>query len=227
MQLLRGVTLLASTIFNFGAVQYLQLAETSAIMFAAPLVITALAGPLLGETVGIRRWAAVVVGFVGVLMVTRPGTGAMHWAALLSVGAMLNYAAYSILTRRMHRTESPEALMMLSAMVGAAALLPLAPRAVESVEGWLWILALMTGGFGAIGHAALVMAHRVTSASLLAPFAYTQMIWMITFGFVIFGDVPDGWTIAGTTVIAGDVLYILHRERIRGRELAASQQPIR
>jgi drug/metabolite transporter (DMT)-like permease len=85
----------------------------------------------------------------------------------------------------------------------------------------------MTGGFGAIGHAALVMAHRVANASLLAPFAYTQMIWMITFGFVVFGDVPDRWTIAGTAVIAGAGLYILHRERIRGKELAAGQQPVR
>jgi drug/metabolite transporter (DMT)-like permease len=223
MQILRGFTLLGSTFFNFWAIQYLQLAEASAIMFAGPLVVTALAGPVLGEKVGVRRWAAVCVGFVGVLIVTRPGTGAMHWAALLSVCAMLNYAAYSLLTRRMHRTESPRALIMLSGMVGAVALLPFAPAAVTNVEGWLWILALLTGAFGAIGHGAMVMAHKLANASVLAPFAYTQMIWMITWGLVIFGDWPDTWTLVGTAVIASAGLYILHRERVRGQEVASRE----
>jgi len=221
LQIGRGFTLLGATFFNFWALRYLQLAEAAAIMFASPLVVTALAGPLLGEKVGIRRWAAVCVGFVGVLIVTRPGTGAMHWAALLSVCAMLSYASYSILTRRMHRTESPSAMMMIAGMVGAVALAPVAPDAVANVEGWLWILALLTGAFGVIGHGALVMAHKVASASLLAPFVYTQMIWMILWGYLVFGDLPDAWTLLGTAVIASAGIYILHRERVRGQQLAA------
>lgn len=221
LQIVRGFTLLGSTFFNFWAIQYLQLAQTSAISFAAPLVVTALAGPLLGEKVGVRRWGAVCVGFVGVLIVTRPGTGAMHWAALLSVCSMLCYAAYTIMTRRMHRTETPSAMIMLSGMVGAVALAPYAPSAIASVEGWLWILALLTGAFGVIGHGALVMAYKTSNASVLAPFAYTQIVWMILWGYLVFGDLPDTWTIVGTGVIAGSGLYILHRERVRGQQLAA------
>jgi drug/metabolite transporter (DMT)-like permease len=147
----------------------------------------------------------------------------MHWAALLSVCAMVSYAFYSLLTRRMHQTESPEAMMMIGGLVGAFALLPLAPSAIASVEGWLWILALMTGAFGVIGHSALVSAHKIASASVLAPFAYTQMIWMILWGYLIFGDVPDGWTLVGTAVIASAGLYILHRERVKGQKLASEE----
>ncbi|WP_281262248.1 DMT family transporter [Acuticoccus kandeliae] len=217
MHILRGLCLLGATFFNFWALRYLQLAEATAIMFAGPLVVTALAGPLLGEQVGIRRWIAVGIGFIGVLIVTRPGTGAMHWAAGLSGLAMLCYSSYSLLTRRMHRTETQESLMMLSAIVGVVLLAPYSGEAVTSLSGWSWVLALLMGVFGATGHGALVMAHRVASASMLAPFIYTQMVWMIMFGYVIFGDTPDKWTVVGTMVIAGAGLYILHRERVRGQ----------
>jgi drug/metabolite transporter (DMT)-like permease len=220
MQFVRGLTLLGSTFFNFWALRYLQLAEAAAIMFASPLVVTALAGPLLGEKVGIRRWAAVVVGFLGVLVVLRPGTGAMHWAAGLSLVAMTSYAFYSILTRRMHRTETSESLMMLAAVVGIALLIPVAPGAIRDLDGWQWGLAVAMGAFGAIGHYALVVAHRIASASTLAPFIYMQMLWMVFFGYIVFRDVPDAWTIVGSAIVAGAGLYILHRERIRGQRVA-------
>lgn len=216
LQILRGLLLLGSTFFNFWALKYLQLAETSAIMFGGPLLVTALAGPLLGETVGPRRWAAVIVGFIGVLIVVRPGTGAMHWAALLSLCAMTCYAFYAILTRHMNQTERPEALLMLSALVGVAVLSPVAPSALSSLEGWQWLLAVMMGAFGAFGHYCMIVAHKAASASVLAPFIYTQVLWMITFGYIIFGDTPDAWTLVGTVVIVGAGLYILHRERVRG-----------
>ncbi|UOM35843.1 DMT family transporter [Acuticoccus sp. I52.16.1] len=220
MQALRGLTLLGSTFFNFWALQYLQLGETSAIMFSAPLVVTALAGPFLGEKVGVRRWAAVCVGFVGVLVVLRPGTGAMHWAAMLSICGMLNYSIYVVLTRRMHRTENSISLLMLSALVGVVVLAPVAPGALLELDGWQWVLALMMGLFGASGHFALTVAHRYASASTLAPFIYTQMVWMILFGWAIFHQVPDTWTFVGTGIIAAAGIYILHRERIRGQVIA-------
>lgn len=220
MQFVRGLTLLGSTFFNFWALQYLQLAETSAIMFSAPLLVTALAGPLLGEKVGMRRWAAVCVGFVGVLVVLRPGTGAMHWAAILSLIAMVNYSFYVVLTRRMHRTESSWSLLMLSAVVGVVVLAPVAPSALSALDGWQWVLALMMGLFGATGHFALTVAHRMASASTLAPFVYSQMVWMILLGYLIFHQMPDVWTFVGTAIIASAGLYILHRERVRGQTIA-------
>ncbi len=144
----------------------------------------------------------------------------MHWAAGLSLCAMTSYAFYAILTRKMHATESSESLLMLSAIVGIVVLLPVAPDAVTRLHGWHWILAVLMGAFGATGHYALVIAHRLSKASTLAPFVYMQMIWMIIFGYVIFRDIPDGWTLAGAGVIAGAGLYILHRERIRGQAVA-------
>lgn len=226
MQILRGSTLLGATFFNFWALQYLQLAEASAIMFAGPLLVTALAGPLLGEQVGARRWAAVAVGFTGVLVVTRPGTGAMHWAAILSLFAMVNYAFYAILTRQMNKTESPESLLMLSGLVGMVVLSPWGPGALASLEGWHWALAGLMGVLGASGHYMMVLAHRVANASVLAPFIYTQIVWMILFGYIVFGDTPDAWTVGGTAIIAGAGLYILHRERIRRREALVSSPAV-
>ena len=220
LQLVRGLCLLGATFFNFWALRYLQLAETSAIMFTAPLVVTALAGPLLGEKIGVRRWAAVGVGFVGVLVVLRPGTGAMHPAALLSVCGMINYSIYVVLTRRMHRTENSTSMLMLSALVGVVILLPVAPSAVLDLDGWQWVLALLMGLFGATGHYALTVAHRYSSASTLAPFIYAQIVWMILFGWAIFHQIPDVWTFVGTAIIAGAGLYVLHRERVRGQVIS-------
>lgn len=221
MQLARGLCLLGSTFFNFWALQYLQLAQTAAIMFGAPLLVTALAGPLLGESVGVRRWAAVLIGFAGVLIVLRPGTGTMHWAAVLSLCAMVNYGLYAVLTRRLHATETSVSLLMISAIVGTVALAPVAPGAIDDLHGVAWALALLMGAVGGIGHFALVRAHRIASASVLAPFIYTQMIWMIALGYLLFGDVPDGWTLVGAGVIVTAGLYILHRERVRGHPVAA------
>jgi len=226
MHLVRGLCLLGATMFNFWALQYLQLAEASAIMFCSPLIVTALAGPLLGEPVGLRRWIAVGVGFVGVLVVVRPGTGAMHWAAGLSFAATCCYAFYAILTRRMNKTESAESLLLLSAFVGAGALSPVAPSAIAALSGWKYALALLMGVFGATGHYAMVVAHRIARASIIAPFIYTQMVWMILLGYIIFGDTPDLMTLVGTFIIAGAGLYILHRERVRGRPTVASVDPV-
>lgn len=226
MHILRGLTLMGATFFNFWALRYLSLAEAVSIMFAAPLVVTALARPVLGESVGVRRWVAVAVGFCGVLIVTRPGTGAMHWAAILSMCAMLNYASYSLLTRRMNETESVESLLMISVLVGTGVTLPFAPSAIASLEGWTIALAFLMGVFGVTGHFFLVVAHQISSASLLAPFLYTQMIWMILFGYVVFGDTPDLWTLLGMAVITGAGLYILHRENVRRREALVAEPAV-
>ncbi|MEM7696043.1 MAG: DMT family transporter [Pseudomonadota bacterium] len=214
---LRGAHLLGATLFNFWAIQHLQLAEASAIMFAAPLIVTALAGPVLGETIGLRRWVAVGVGFIGVLIVTRPGTAAMHWAVGLSVVSVINYSLYTLLTRKMNATENAHSLLLLPAFVGAGALAPFAPSALSALEGWQWALAGLMGVFGAVGHFMLVAAHGMAGAALLAPFVYTQMIWMIVLGLLLFGDVPDVWTLVGSAIIAASGLYVLHRERVRAR----------
>ncbi|MET1412833.1 DMT family transporter [Roseibium sp. HPY-6] len=217
LQIVRAFCLLGITIFNFLAVRYLQLAETTAIMFAAPFVITALAGPLLGEWAGPRRWAAIVVGFSGVLVVTQPGLGGMHWAAIYSVASMVFYAIYAILTRQLTATDSSAGMLILSGIVAAVAMTPAGLSVwVTPPDIWTWVLLFATGIFGGGGHFLFIIAHRMAPAPVLAPFIYTQIVWMVGLGYLVFGDVPGGLTLVGAGIVVGSGLYILYRERVRG-----------
>ncbi|WP_293722676.1 DMT family transporter [Stappia sp.] len=214
LQILRALCLMGSTLFNFFAVRYLQLAETVSIMFAAPFVVTALAGPLLNEWAGMRRWMAVIVGFCGVLVVTRPGLGGLNWAALLSVCAMLSYALYALMTRMLAHTDSPMSMLVIS---GGVATLAMTPAGISSWTApgdvLTWGLLLSTGLWGGIGHLALIRAHVLAPAAVLAPFMYTQILWMIGLGYAVFADVPTVYTLAGATIVVGSGLYILYREQ--------------
>jgi drug/metabolite transporter (DMT)-like permease len=186
-------------------------------MFAAPLLVTALSGPLLGEWAGPRRWAAVAIGFVGVLLVTRPGVGEAHWAVFLSLGAMLSYTFYIIMTRRLGASESMTTLLVWPGFVGVGLFAPFAVPAFVVPELALLPLVLLLGVLGALGHHVLIAAHKLASPNVLAPFAYTQMVWMVILGYLLFNDLPDVWTLAGSSIIGASGLYILHRERIRAK----------
>ena len=217
LQTVRAFCLLGTTVFNFLAVRYLQLAETTAIMFAAPFVIAALAGPMLGEWAGMRRWAAIIVGFVGVLIVTQPGIGGMHWAAIYSVIAMSFYAVYAILTRKLTTTDSSAGMLVISGLVAAIAMAPFGLSVWQTPQDtWTWILLCTTGVFGAGGHFLFILAHRMAPAPLLAPFMYIQIIWMIALGFLVFADIPTLSTLMGSAVVVASGLYILYRERVKG-----------
>lgn len=217
LQLVRAFCLLGITIFNFLAVRHLQLAETTAIMFAAPFVITALAGPILGEWAGARRWAAIIVGFMGVLVVTQPGLGGMHWAAIYSVASMVFYALYAIFTRQLTATDTSAGMLILSGVIAAIAMAPAGLAVwVTPVDAWSWVLLFATGVFGGGGHFLFIIAHRMAPAPVLAPFIYTQIVWMVALGYLVFGDVPGWATLAGTMIVVGSGLYILYRERVRG-----------
>jgi drug/metabolite transporter (DMT)-like permease len=211
----RSVLLLASTALNFFALQYLQLTETVSIMFATPLLVALLAGPLLGEWVGPRRLAAIGVGFVGILIVTRPGFG-LHPAALLSVIGAVCYALYSISTRILAAYDSSATTMFYSGLAGLVLVTPIVPW-VWSVppSGLYWLLLILMGALGAFGHWFLILAHARAPAPVLAPFIYTQIVWMIALGFLVFGDLPDGLTLAGSAIVIGSGLYLLYRERVR------------
>ncbi len=222
MQTLRALFMCGATGFNFAALQYLQLAQTVAIMFAAPLLVTALSGPFLGEWAGPRRWAAVVVGFLGVLLVTRPGFAEVHWAVFLSFGAMVSYTFYIIMTRRLGGSETSTTLLVWPGFVGIGFYAPAALPVLQMPDPSLWVLVLCLGVFGAFGHYVLIVAHKLATPNVLAPFLYTQMFWMVLLGFVVFGDLPDLWTLAGSLIIGGSGLYILHRERLKAKEAAAA-----
>jgi drug/metabolite transporter (DMT)-like permease len=223
LQIVRGVMLMISTALNFVAVSKLQLAQTAAIFFTIPLWVCALSVPLLGEQVGPRRWAAVIAGFLGVLVIMRPGTTSFHWAMLLVIVAAVCGAIYNILTRKVGGQDRAETSLLYVGLVGAAAAaLPL-PWSWQMPQGIYWLLLLLLGVAGGVGHLMLIEAHRKAPASVLAPLIYTQIIWMMIAGYLIFGDVPDHWTVIGAAVVVGSGLFIIARERALARETSVSQ----
>lgn len=214
LQLARGAFLLAGTLLNFFAVRHLPLTVTSAIFFTMPLMVCALSIPLLGEKVGARRWAAIAVGFCGVLLVTRPWGAAFHWAVLLSLGATLSASLYALATRRLAGAESAATQQAFAALVGALGAAPLAATGwAWPVDGAAWAAFLLIGAFGFAGHQFMTVAHMHAPASTLAPFVYTQLLTMTASSWLVFGQPPDLWTAAGGAVVAASGLYVWLRER--------------
>lgn len=215
LQVLRGCLLLGGTTCNFIAVRYLQLAETGAIAFAIPLIIAVLAVPILGERIGPRRWAAILVGFLGVLVVVRPGPEIFQSAALIAVGTTLFAATYMLVTRIVAQVDHPETSNMYAGIVGAVLTTPLVPFFWTTPSGIEWLPFLLIGVMGMAGHLLISIAHEHAPAPIIAPFWYTQIVWMIGFGFLVFGDVPDIWTLAGAAIVLSSGLYVWYRERVR------------
>lgn len=217
LQLSRSALLLTSTVLNFFALRYLQLDEAVAIIFCTPFIVAALGGPILNEWIGWRRWIAIMVGFCGVLLVARPGTGGIHPAALLVVASAVCYAIYSITTRILSRSDADPTTNFYSNLVGAVAI-SIALPFYWSPQSEPIVIVLMCGMgfFSGFGHYMLIRAHRLAPAGILAPFIYTEIVWMIALGFMVFGDVPNRWTLAGVAVVISSGLYLLYRERVIG-----------
>jgi drug/metabolite transporter (DMT)-like permease len=218
LQVGRSALLLFSTMLNLFALRWLQLDEALSILFSTPFMVAALCVPLLGETVGWRRWSAIIVGFCGVMVVARPGFGGLHPAALLSLGGAVCYAFYVISTRLLSRTDTTDTTQFYTNLVGALAMSLLVPFVWKTPESWFIAgLMVLIGALGGGGHYLLILAHRRAPASTLAPFIYTQMVWTTTLGFLVFGDLPHRWTIVGGLIVISSGLYLLHRETVRGK----------
>jgi len=213
LQVLRSLFLFGSTCANFAALQYLQLAQTSSILFSTPFIVAMLAVPLLGEHIGPRRWAAIGIGFFGVLIVVRPGLGLVHWAAGLSLLCALFGACYQISTRKLAGVDRAVTTQFYSALVGALEITPLVPFVWQTPDLKGAFLMLCLGAFGGFGHWLLILAHRLAPAPILAPFSYVQLLPMILLGYLVFGDFPDLWTLIGAGVVLTSGLYLLYRER--------------
>jgi drug/metabolite transporter (DMT)-like permease len=223
LQFVRALLLFGATVLNLFALQWLQLAQTVSIAFAGPLLIALFAGPMLGEWVGPRRLAAIIVGFIGVIVVTRPSLAGIHPAMLLSFGCTLCNAFYSIFTRVLAATDSSRTTTFFSAVSGAVILTPALPFFWSTPQDWrVWLFLVLIGAFGALGHWFLILAHGRAPAALLAPFGYTQIVWMIAFGYLVFGDLPDVWTLAGAGIVIASGLYLLYRSRVVRREKASA-----
>jgi len=214
LEMLRGVFLLGSTMCNFTAVKYLSLTFTTAIFFTTPLLVCALSIPLLGEKVGPRRWAAILMGFVGVLVAIRPWGADVHWAMMFSLGAVTMASFYMVLTRRLAGVDSAATQQFYSAGLATVLIAPIA------LMDWTWpgdtvswVAFGLIGVFGWGGHQFLVVAHRCAPASTLAPFVYVQIIYMTASSWIIFSQPPEGWHIAGAAIILLSGLYVWMRER--------------
>jgi drug/metabolite transporter (DMT)-like permease len=216
LQLLRGAMLAAMTGLNFWALQYLQLAVTGAIQFSVPLLIALLSAWWLHERLDARRWTAIVGGFIGVLLVIRPGSHAFHPAILLSVTQAFLYAAFNLLTRRMAATDSPESTQLFSALAATALLAPFALAQWQAPAGALqWAVIALCGLMGGLGHLFVAQAHRHASAAVLGPFLYQQILYMTFWGWLVFHQVPDAFVIAGAAVVVLSGLYLLWLEMRR------------
>jgi drug/metabolite transporter (DMT)-like permease len=220
LQICRGLLLPGMTCFNFLALQYLQLAETISVLLAAPIVVAVLAGPMLGEWAGPRRWVAIFIGFIGVLIVVRPGTDVFTWPVLLILGSMLCNSFYLVLTRKLASVETPESLIFYSCFFAVVLFAPLAiPEAQMPQQLSDWFAFAMAGLAGMVGHMGLIKASKLADASKVTPFLYTQIIWMTLLGFLLFGDLPDSWTVLGMIVVAGSGLYLWYREHKLGKRM--------
>lgn len=213
---LRALMFVAMTGINFWALQYLQLAVTSSIYFVVPIIIALLAAPLLGEKLDRGRWAAILAGFAGVLVIVRPWSAEFHPAMLASIVNAVLYALFNLMTRRLAAYDSPETIQFLPAVGAAIVLAPFALAAWQSPAGWLeWGVLCLLGVCGGLGHHLLALAHRYAPATVLAPFLYQQVIYMAVFGYLVFGDVPAPAVWTGAAIVIASGLYLFARERAR------------
>lgn len=214
LQVGRGLCMFSSSILFIVGLAHLPIAEASAIGFVSPLLITALSIPLLGEKVGLRRWAAVIVGFGGVMIVVRPGTAAFDPAALYPLASAAAWAVGLILTRIMRNSDQVLTTIFYSSIVGlvvGGAVLPLVWRTPDMTG--LALMAAM-GLLGAVSQTLLIAAFARAPASILAPFSYSQMLWATLIGYFVFATIPDAVTWTGTAILIASGIYTLHRERI-------------
>lgn len=218
LQILRGCCVVSSSVLFIYGIREIPLAEAASIGFVAPLLITVLSIPLLGEVVGIRRWAAVFVGLIGVLVVMRPGTGAFQPAALLIVASASCWSLGLILTRKMAGTERAATTLLWSATTGLVVLSVLMPFNFKMPTAAQLGLALVQGILSSVGQWMVIQAHRTAPASTLAPIIYVQLIWSTIAGYIVFAAFPDRWTILGAAIIIASGVYTAHRERARARE---------
>lgn len=212
LQLFRSFMLVGVTCLFFYSVQFMPIATANAVGFLAPLLVTALSVPLLGEKVGPRRWAAVLVGFAGVLVVIRPGAE-MDPVMILPVAMAFCFALYQISTRLLSRTDAALTTLFWTAVGGLAASTPMLTFGWRMPDPMGWVLLVGIGALGCVSHLMMIKAYSFAPASVLAPFTYTQLVLAIPAGFLLFGDMPDAWMVVGSLLIVGSGLYIWHRER--------------
>ena len=214
-QVLRGLLLAIASLFFVNALKHMPLAESTAIAYLAPLLVTLFSVLFLKEKVELARWIAVFCGFVGVLIIIRPGSHVFTWAVFLPMGNAIAFATYQILTRRLAGLESPYTSVFYSGLIGSVLLTAALPYTwVTPQNGLHAAMFVLLGVLGGIGHLILIKAYDHAPASRLAPFSYSQLIWVTAIGFLAFGDFPDPWSLGGIAILVGSGIYTATHQRI-------------
>jgi drug/metabolite transporter (DMT)-like permease len=214
LQILRGIILLCANICFFYSISIISLAKALTLAFIAPLIVTAFSPVLLGEKVGVRRWTAVIIGFIGSLVVIRPGFVELNLASFAALGTGLMYGFYLIITRKLSTSDNPLLTLLLTGLVGAVIISCVVPFIWVKPTLNQWSMMAGIGVFACIGHLFLILSLKYADASKLAPFSYFEIITNIIIGYYFFNNFPDNWTFLGLFIIILSGIYISRREAV-------------
>jgi drug/metabolite transporter (DMT)-like permease len=212
LQLIRGLLLFCANILFFYSISIISLAKALTLAFIAPLIVTALSPFLLGEKVGYKRWAAVITGFIGSLIVIRPGFVELNLASIAALGTGVLYGFYLIITRKLHDSDNPLLTLLLTGIVGAVLGSLIMPTVWVSPTITEWYMMFAIGFFASLGHLFIILSLRYADASKLAPFGYFEIVTSIIIGYYFFNHFPDSWTFLGLFIIISSGIYIFRRE---------------
>ncbi len=215
LQLIRGLLLFCANILFFYSISIISLAKALTLAFIAPLIVTTLSPILLGEKVGFRRWAAVIVGFIGSLIVIRPGFVEINLASVAALGTGVMYGFYLIVTRKLHNSDNPLLTLLLTGVVGAILGSMIMPTVWVQPTINEWYMMFAIGFFASIGHLFLILSLRYADASKLAPFGYFEIVPNIIIGYFFFNHLPNQWHFIGLFIIISSGVYIFRREMLK------------
>ena len=213
LQIFRGLTLFFANVLFFYSISVISMAKALTLAFVAPLITTALSPIFLGEKVGIRRWSAVIIGFVGSLIVIRPGFIEFNLASVAALGTGFFYGIYLVITRKLHTSDNPLLTLLLTGVVGAVIGSFLVPVVWINPTFNQWSLLALMGIFACLGHLFLILSLKYADASKLAPFGYFEIVTNVMLGYYFFGDFPHYWTWVGLSIIVCSGIYISLREK--------------
>jgi len=214
LQLIRGLLLFCANVLFFYSISIISLSKALTLAFIAPLIVTILSPVLLGEKVGLRRWAAVIIGFIGSLIVIRPGFVEINLASIAALGTGVLYGFYLIVTRKLHNSDHPLLTLLLTGVVGAILGTMIVPTVWVQPTITEWYMMFAIGFFASIGHLFLILSLKYADASKLSPFGYFEIVTNIIIGFYFFNHFPDNWTFLGLFIIMSTGVYIFRREAL-------------
>ena len=217
LQLVRSALMITTTALFFTGLSKATLASATTMMFLSPIYVTVLSIPLLGEKVGTRRWLGVIAGFIGAMIIMRPGSESVSGANFYLLAAPLSNAVYQLMTRKAREHDNEKVSLVYTALVGALVTSVIAPINWKAPDTAGWFLFALAGTLGCVSHFCLIRAFKTAPASAVVPFSYTSLIWATLYGYILFNNLPDRYTLLGASIIICSGIYIFYREKQLGK----------